>query len=89
MHRDLKPDNVVLKSAISNDVIKIVDFGLATFAGSEQVGVCGTPGYIAPEVFTYNETKQSMYDCKCDVFSAGAIMFKMYVLNTRYQGYET
>ena len=75
MHRDLKPDNLIL---ISKDDgcdydFKIVDFGLAAYVNEKKhiFKKCGTPGYIAPEVFT---TKKGRYNNKCDVFSAGCIL---------------
>ena len=45
LHMDIKPRNLLLKDGI----IKIGDFGIA-FLGSEGYGVCGTDGYMAPEV---------------------------------------
>jgi len=37
--------------------------------------VCGTPGYMAPEVINYN--KEVGYCEKADVFSVGLIIYKM------------
>lgn len=77
MHRDLKPDNILLDK---NDKLKVVDFGLATFINLETYifKKCGTPGYIAPEVFKYDEKNPATsYDDRCDVFSAGCIFFYM------------
>lgn len=55
MHRDIKPDNILMKSDNQNDIV-IVDFGLATLI-NENINIqnilfkkCGTPGYTAPEI---------------------------------------
>jgi len=77
MHRDLKPDNILMDK---NDKIKIIDFGLATFLDvSEYIfKKCGTPGYIAPEVFKYDiKNPKTAYDGHCDVFSVGCILYYM------------
>jgi len=77
MHRDLKPDNILVDKG---DKIKIVDFGLATYIDLPEYifKKCGTPGYIAPEVFKYDQkVPTTFYDHHCDVFSAGGIFFYM------------
>ena len=77
MHRDLKPDNILLDKS---DKIKVVDFGLATFIKVDTYifKKCGTPGYIAPEVFKYDEKNPlTNYDDRCDVFSVGCILVDM------------
>lgn len=77
MHRDLKPDNILLERG---EKVKIVDFGLATFIKVPNYifKKCGTPGYIAPEVFKYNEKcPNTNYDDRCDVFSVGCLFHYM------------
>ena len=55
VHRDLKPENIILRPLRSGeDLVKVVDFGLATILGKEssitKPGlVCGTPDYMSPE----------------------------------------
>lgn len=47
MHRDLKLDNIM----VSNDCIKICDFGFAKYAANSMYeSYLGTPIYMAPEL---------------------------------------
>ena len=70
-HRDLKPENFLLSSSASNAYLKIIDFGVSKVCSpGEYMNVkVGTAYYIAPEVIA------KRYDDKCDVWSAGVIMF--------------
>jgi serine/threonine protein kinase len=80
IHRDIKPDNIVLQNPDDISHLKLIDFGLAVSSSYDQLGLCGTPGYIAPEVFLMDENNRYSYNWKADVFSAGAILYKMYYL---------
>lgn len=54
----MKLENVMLSKSNSIDNIKIIDFGLAIFNTPDYpFAVCGTPGYIAPEILNYEENK--------------------------------
>lgn len=60
--------------------MKLVDFGLAIrfFKNNKRIKlfrVCGTPAYVAPEVLTGN------YDERCDIWSAGVMLFVMFTQN--------
>ena len=61
MHRDLKPDNILIKEVKSSGEENshgdleciIADFGLSEFENNKEGFLfyrCGTPGYVAPEV---------------------------------------
>ncbi|EAS05273.2 Serine/Threonine kinase domain protein (macronuclear) [Tetrahymena thermophila SB210] len=86
MHRDLKPENILMRSKESLDLV-IGDFGLAQKADAKKYLYlkCGTPGYVAPEVINLKE-EQTQYDTQCDIFSAGAIFYKLCVHKPLFQG---
>jgi serine/threonine protein kinase len=85
VHRDLKPDNIVLEPLRSGlDCVKVVDFGLAKLisggepvtAGGASVSrpglVCGTPEYMSPEQALGDEL-----DGRSDLYSVGTILFEL------------
>lgn len=82
LHRDLKPDNVIVKPAIHEGELesaKVVDFGLAKLrdvAGGSaltQTGtVIGTLYYMSPEQCSGEDL-----DARADVYSLGAMLFEM------------
>lgn len=81
IHRDLKPKNIL----ISNDIIKLADFGFATDKTIDMHNtVCGSPLYMAPEIMKIfisgsNSdplTVRNSYDSKCDLWSLGLIIYE-------------
>ncbi len=76
MHRDIKLENILIKS-IEDKIeyeVRIADFGLAVFTPNNELlkQKCGTPGYVAPEVF-YGKG----YSYKADMFSLGSVFFNL------------
>ena len=80
VHRDLKPENVLLTDA-PDDVVKVLDFGLAKSlareatanSGITQAGtVIGTPLYMAPEAITGDAP-----DLRSDLYALGCLLFEM------------
>ncbi|KAJ8286038.1 hypothetical protein GJAV_G00033840 [Gymnothorax javanicus] len=75
IHRDLKPENVLLAS--NNDVclIKITDFNQSKILEEATLmrTLCGTPTYLAPEVFTDAVTVG--YGRAVDYWSLGVLLF--------------
>jgi calcium-dependent protein kinase len=77
IHRDIKPENLLLKEQIESDDsdfdIKLIDFGASLQIDNKKKAnqVVGTPYYVAPEVL------MGSYDSKCDIWSAGVILYIM------------
>ncbi|WP_225754596.1 Stk1 family PASTA domain-containing Ser/Thr kinase [Actinotalea sp. Marseille-Q4924] len=73
VHRDVKPENVLLAT---DGRVKVVDFGLAralTDASHTSTGtVLGTVAYLAPELVT-----QGTSDARTDVYAMGILLFEM------------
>ncbi|CAK65432.1 unnamed protein product (macronuclear) [Paramecium tetraurelia] len=86
-HRDLKPENLLLKSYENNHDIVLADFGLAALLQDNNILFkrCGTPGFVAPEILEYIDGHQ-IYDEKCDVFSAGIILYLLITGDQPFSG---
>ena len=77
-HRDIKPANILMCEKASDGVhVKVADFGMSTFAGVDGLlrGRCGTPGYVAPEIFSAGVN--GGYGNKVDIFSTGVTLYIM------------
>jgi serine/threonine-protein kinase len=73
IHRDIKPQNIVVGP---DGVLKVMDFGIARLAtrteGVTQAGmVVGTPEYMAPEQFLGDDV-----DARADLYAAGAVLYE-------------
>ena len=73
VHRDIKPQNIML---FTDGTIKVMDFGIAKFArgdgGTQTDQAIGTVHYISPEGARGDET-----DEKSDIYSVGVMMYEM------------
>ena len=69
MHRDIKPANILLQSRDPLH-IKLTDFGLSR-ASDDLTTLCGTPLYLAPEVY-----KKGSYTPAVDIWSLGVVAFE-------------
>ncbi|MBC8073646.1 MAG: serine/threonine protein kinase, partial [Deltaproteobacteria bacterium] len=76
VHRDLKPDNIVLGvDRGRSDFVKVLDFGIAIVmseAGIATHAAAGTPSYLAPEVILGQP-----FDARVDVYAVGCTAYEM------------
>lgn len=73
VHRDIKPENILFRKKRSADV-KIIDFGLAVSLHEDTGRISGTPGFLAPELFSSNSRNDFIMNSKVDIFSVGVIL---------------
>ncbi len=73
IHRDIKPQNIML---LSDGTIKVTDFGIARFSSNETQTMTdraiGSVHYISPE-----QAKGGVIDEKADIYSVGVMLYEM------------
>ena len=82
IHRDIKPQNLLLDAA---GVLKVMDFGVARLATGTshltEVGmIVGTPAYMAPE-----QMLSETVDERTDLYAAGAVLFECLTGRTPFE----
>jgi eukaryotic-like serine/threonine-protein kinase len=79
VHRDIKPNNVMLDYSGSELCLSIMDFGLARLYESQTTAtiglIAGTPGYLAPELLRGDPPSQAT-----DIFALG-VLFQQVLTN--------
>ncbi len=96
VHRDIKPDNVMIRS---NGLAKILDFGIAKLtdstnqpslgeeaataikSGTTPGMIIGTPNYMSPE-----QAKGQAVDARSDIFSFGVVLYEMMAGSLPFEG---
>ncbi|MDD6807872.1 MAG: Stk1 family PASTA domain-containing Ser/Thr kinase [Oscillospiraceae bacterium] len=73
VHRDVKPQNIIL---LQNGNIKVTDFGIARFSRGETrtmtESAIGSVHYISPE-----QARGEITDDKADIYSVGVVLYEM------------
>jgi tRNA A-37 threonylcarbamoyl transferase component Bud32 len=79
VHRDIKPDNIVLVPAQDDEgrpveIVKVCDFGIAALGTTrtDEGNAAGTPEYMAPE-----QTTGSRVSPSADVYACGCALYEM------------
>ncbi|MBN2194453.1 MAG: protein kinase [Polyangiaceae bacterium] len=91
LHRDVKPGNVfITRNEVGDEVVKLIDFGIARVAKEETAGVritqvgaiVGTPEYLPPEQLLARE------DCdhRVDVYSLGVLLYECLTGGVPFEG---
>jgi len=95
VHRDIKPDNLILRN---DGIVKLLDFGIAKLTGAIEAGaglgfpstvlstshpgaVLGTVRYMSPE-----QARGQEVDARSDLFSVGVVMYEMVTGRAAFQG---
>ena len=93
VHRDIKPDNVMIRE---NGLAKILDFGIAKLSaplesdaeaataiksGTSPGMIIGTANYMSPE-----QAKGKVVDARTDIFSFGVVLYEMMAGHLPFEG---
>ena len=83
VHRDLKPDNIFLHQDQGQEVVKVLDFGIAKLGAEQPLNdfsgrltrhgyVLGTPHYMSPE-----QCQDKEVDSRTDIYALGVVLYEM------------
>jgi serine/threonine protein kinase len=89
IHRDVKPDNIIISEYDGRDWVEVVDFGVAKI--QEDVNrraaltganfIIGTPRYMSPE-----QCEEKPVDARSDIYSLGIVVYEMLAGEAPFEG---
>jgi len=92
IHRDIKPDNIMIAEYEGGDWVEVADFGVAKI--QEDVNrraaltganfIIGTPRYMSPE-----QCEEKPVDARSDIYSLGVVVYEMLTGDAPFEGNST
>ncbi|HYP27528.1 MAG TPA: protein kinase [Blastocatellia bacterium] len=92
IHRDIKPDNIIIAEYEGGDWVEVCDFGVAKI--QEDVNrraaltganlIIGTPRYMSPE-----QCEERPVDARSDIYSLGVVLYEMLAGEAPFGGNST
>ena len=85
VHRDVKPDNILLQARDGRTDVRLTDFGIARVVDAAGLttphAIIGTPHYMAPEVISGGDAGPA-----ADVYALGVVLYELLAGRTPYGG---
>ena len=84
-HRDIKPANIMLHVDGNEEIVKVVDFGIARLVDSSQTQtklLIGAPAYMAPELVTATAKANE----KTDIWAVGVTLYELIAYQRPFEG---
>ena len=84
-HRDIKPANIMLQHDGNEEVVKVVDFGIARLLDFSQTSTnmfLGAPAYMAPELLCASDRANE----KTDIWALGVTIYELIAYQRPFEG---
>ncbi|MCB0339433.1 MAG: protein kinase [Bdellovibrionales bacterium] len=91
VHRDIKPDNIMVERGESGEnIVRILDFGIASLKERAELGAdaanegasIGTPEYMSPE----QASGEGNLDHRVDIYATGIVLYELLAGQVPFQG---
>src|SRR5215217_1590511 len=85
VHRDIKPDNIMVLREDDGLRVRVMDFGVARIAAEDRITktgtIVGTPAYLSPE-----QVAAKNVDSRSDIYSLGVVLYECVVGQPPFTG---